>query len=185
MRDAQEKRYRIIAAMLQYPDPNWLDRIPEVAAWIRQLPAGRTRRAISGFLDYLASQPLLHLQENYTAAFDLNPATTLNMSWHLSGDDRKRAAMLSRLQQSYRSAGYDGPADDLPDFLPAMVEFLAVCRDGEALDPIRQCLSGLDGLVQRLRETAPPYAHLLALLADDCQCRQAKAGPQGKRSVAT
>jgi nitrate reductase molybdenum cofactor assembly chaperone NarJ/NarW len=181
MENAQEERYRVIAALLQYPDSAWLDMIPEVAAYSRRLPAGRPRKAIDQFLNYLASQPLLRLQENYTAAFDLTPATTLNMSWHLVGDSRKRAALLARLQQGYRHAGYEGPVRDLPDFLPAMVEFLAVCRDAEILDFFRQCLAGLDGLVSRLMETAPPYAHLLDLLADDCRGGKDVSGPPGKR----
>jgi nitrate reductase delta subunit len=180
MREAQEERYRVIAALLQYPEPAWMAMIPEVIAYSRRLPSGRTRKTFAGFLDYLASQPLLRLQENYTAAFDLNPATTLNMSYHLSGDGRKRVALLARLQRSYRCAGYEGPADDLPDFLPAMVEFLAVCRDEDALDPFRRCLAGLEGLIIRLGETAPAYAHLLELLAEDYRRWQANAGPPGR-----
>jgi nitrate reductase delta subunit len=140
------------------------------------LPAGRIREAISGFLDYAASQPLLRLQENYTAAFDLNPSTTLNMSCHLSGDGRKRAALLARLQQGYRRAGYEGPADDLPDFLPAIVELLAVCRDEAILVLFRRCLAGLHGLVHRLREAAPAYADLLDLLDDDVRQWRAETG---------
>jgi nitrate reductase delta subunit len=172
MRQAQEERYRVIAALLQYPDPAWLEVIPEVKAYCRRLPAGRTRDAVGGFLNYLASRPLLRLQENYTAVFDLNPATTLNMSCHLSEDGRKRAALLVSLQQGYRRAGYEGPADDLPDFLPAMVEFLAVCRDAAALDLFHRCLAGLEGLAHRLRQAAPAYANLLDLLADDCRRRE-------------
>jgi len=181
MRKEREVRYRVIAALLQYPEPAWLETIPEMTAYINQLPAGRTRRVITEFLDYLASQPVLHLQETYTAAFDLNPSTTLNMSYHLSGDGQKRAILLARLQQSYRSAGYEGPTDDLPDFLPAMVEFLTVCRDAAALEPFRCCLAGLEGLVKRLLETAPPYAHLLDLLVDDYRRWQDNAGPPAKR----
>lgn len=184
MREAQEKRYRVIAALLQYPDPSWLEMIPEVNAYIGRLPAGRTREIFEEFLDYLSSQPLLRLQENYTAAFDLNPATTLNMSYHLSGDGRKRAALLALLQQNYHCAGYEGAVNDLPDFLPAMLEFMAVCRDPEVLDPFRQCMAGLEGLAHRLHETAPAYAHLLKLLDEDCRRREKNPGPPSRPNPA-
>jgi nitrate reductase delta subunit len=180
MRNAQEERYRVIAALLQYPDPEWLEMIAEVKAYCRRLPAGRTRETIGAFLDYLASRPLLRLQETYTAAFDLNPATTLNMSWHLSEDGRKRAAMLASLQQGYRNAGYEGPADDLPDFLPAMVEFLAVCRAGRVPASFQRCLAGVEGLAQRLRLAAPAYADLLDLLAEDCSSHPAGCGESAR-----
>jgi nitrate reductase molybdenum cofactor assembly chaperone NarJ/NarW len=181
---AQEERYRIIAFLLQYPEPAWLQMIPQATAYSRRLPAGRTREAMAAFLDYLASQPLMRLQENYTAAFDLNPATTLNMSYHLLGDGRKRAALLAMLAHSYRCEGYEGPAHDLPDFLPAMIEFLAVCRSRAALDPVRRCLAGLDGLVHRLRDAAPAYADLLALLVDDYRQWQASAGEPARSDSA-
>ena len=177
MRNVQKERYRVIAALLQYPEPAWLEMISDVTVYAQRLPAGRTREVIAEFLDYLASQPLLRLQENYTAAFDLNPGTTLNMSYHLLGDGQKRAALLARLQQSYHCAGYLGPAGDLPDFLPAMVEFLAVCGDAAALEPFRRCLDGLEGLVTGLREAARPYANLLDLLARDHRHWREDNGP--------
>lgn len=177
MRKAKQEQYRVIAALLQYPEPAWLEMIPQVRAYCRWLSAGRARDTIEAFLDHAASQPLLRLQEIYTAAFDLNPATTLNMSYHLFADGRKRAALLASLQQGYGSAGYEGPDHELPDFLPAIIEFLAVCRDAAALDPFRRCLAGLEGLVDRLRQAAPPYAHLLDLLTEDCRPSQPEAGP--------
>ena len=180
MRNAQEERYRVIAALLQYPDPEWLEMIAEVRAYCRRLPAGRIRETIGAFLDYLESRSLLRLQEIYTAVFDLNPATTLNMSWHLSEDGRKRAALLASLQQGYRCAGYEGPADELPDFLPAMVEFLAVCRDGRVPASFQRCLAAVEGLAHRLRQAAPAYADLLDLLANDCRPRQGKGGPASR-----
>lgn len=167
MRKIQAQRYRLIAALLQYPDSSWLETIPDINACLERLPRGRSRETLVRFLDYLASQPLLHLQEKYTTVFDLNPSTTLNMSYHLFGDGRKRAAMLLMLQHNYRCAGYDGPAHDLPDFLPAMVEFLGVCRDTALRDAVWRCFGGLDGLVHRLRDAAPAYADLLDLLAED------------------
>jgi nitrate reductase assembly molybdenum cofactor insertion protein NarJ len=79
--------------------------------------------------------------------------------------------MMVRLQQRYHAAGYDGPANDLPDFLPLMLEFLALCPDPSMMDVFWQCCAGLNGLVERLRDLARPYADLLDLLADDYKHR--------------
>jgi len=167
MLETHKRIYRTIAFLLQYPDKDLLQTVPELTSHCGRLPEGKARRVIMEFLDFLNSEPLLRLQETYTAAFDMNPSTALNMTYHLSGDGEKRAGIMVLLQQSYQVSGYEGPAHDLPDFLPAMVEFLTVCPDSARADLFWQCFAGLEGLVQRLREPAPSYARLLDLLADD------------------
>ena len=167
MTKTRKELYRLIAVLLQYPDQAWLQSVPELASGAKRLTEEKARQVAAEFLDYLASKPLLTLQEIYTAAFDLNPATSLNMTFHLLDDGEKRAALLVRLNQGYQALGYDGPAHDLPDFLPAMLEYLAVCPEDAPADLFRQCMAGLEGLVDRLREPAPAYAKLLDLLADD------------------
>jgi len=163
----RKKVYHIVAVLLQYPDRTLLQMVPDLASYIGRMPTGKAKQAIAEFLGYLKSESMLRLQENYTAAFDMNPSTTLNMTFHLIGDGETRAAVMVLLQQSYRIAGFDGPADDLSDFLPAMLEFLAICPPGTPVDLFWQCFASLEGLVQRLRPSAPAYANLLELLNDD------------------
>jgi nitrate reductase delta subunit len=91
--------------------------------------------------------------------------------------------MMVRLQQRYHAAGYDGPANDLPDFLPLMLEFLALCPDISMMDLFWQCCAGLNGLVERLREITRPYADLLDLLADDYKQRFIAVVPQPANGV--
>ena len=69
--------------------------------------------------------------------------------------------MLARLQQRYQDAGYERITGELPDYLPMMLEFLSVCPDTENTGLIWQSLRGLEGVVNRLQKTAPPYAALL------------------------
>jgi nitrate reductase delta subunit len=91
----------------------------------------------------------------------MNPSTTLNLSYHLYGDNEKRADMLARLQQRYRDAGYERTTGELPDYLPMMLEFLSVCPESENTGLIWECLRGLEDVVDRLQKAAPPYAALL------------------------
>ena len=50
MGKAREERYRVIAALLQSPEPAWLEIIPQARAYSRRLPAGRIRDTIEAFL---------------------------------------------------------------------------------------------------------------------------------------
>ena len=173
-----------MAILLQYPNKDLLQCVPELESYTELMPAGKAKRVIANFLGYLKSEPMLKLQQNYTASFDMNPSTTLNMTYHLFGEGEKRAGMMVRLQQRYHAAGYDGPANDLPDFLPLMLEFLTLCPDTSMMDVFWQCCAGLDGLVERLRDIARPYADLLDLLADDYKHRFIAVVPQPPNGVA-
>jgi nitrate reductase delta subunit len=167
MKEDQIKIFKIISILLQYPDNALLRYVPELESHVEQMPSSKAKSAIKEFLMYLKYQPMIRLQENYTAAFDMNPSTTLNMTYHLYGDGEKRAATMARLQQVYFDAGYECIADELPDFLPLMLEFSAECPSTTNIDLFLHCSAGLDGLVNRLQKMAQPYAALLGILADD------------------
>jgi len=171
MRKVYNKLYKAVAILLQYPDRDMLQCVPELESYAALMPASKAQQVISNFLTYLKSEPILKLQQRYTAVFDLNPTTSLNMTYYLFGDGEKRAGMMVRLQQRYNDAGYDGPVNDLPDFLPLMLEFLAICPDTSMVDVFWQCFAGLEGLVGRLREIMRPYADLLDLVVDNYKHR--------------
>lgn len=156
---------KLVSLLLQYPDDNYLRELPEIVAATEQLPRGQERAAIEAFLADLKEHSILHLQERYTAAFDLSPSTTLNMTYHHWGDGEKRAAALVALHRIYRDAGYDIDSGELPDYLPLVLEFLATGPDPLRSDPIQRCLANLDTIVDRLRPIAAPYAELLTPLA--------------------
>jgi nitrate reductase delta subunit len=154
---------RLLSILLCYPDDELLGRREEIAAAIEDLPAGDMRDGLAAFMDYLRSEEPIRLQERYTALFDLNPATTLNLTWHAFGDNQERAAALARLQAIYTQAGWERTSGELPDHLPLLLEFLALAQP-EAREAVWPSLRGLPALTARLENTAPAYATLLAPL---------------------
>jgi nitrate reductase molybdenum cofactor assembly chaperone NarJ/NarW len=155
----------LMSALLHYPDDELLADLPRMQAAAARLAPGDLRQAIEGFLGHLADRPLLALQTAYTTAFDLNPATTLNLTWHRYGDNENRAAALARLQRRYDAAGWERTTGDLPDYLPLMLEFLALCPAEDATGEIQACLGSMASLIEPLTRTAPAYAELLRPLA--------------------
>jgi nitrate reductase molybdenum cofactor assembly chaperone NarJ/NarW len=152
---------RLLSALLQYPDHELLGHIEMIETEVDDMPSKEMKKCMGDFLLYLKTHSPIKLQEGYTAAFDMNPTTTLNLTYHMYGDNEKRADMLARLQQRYQDAGYERTTGELPDFLPMMLEFLSVCRESENTGVIWECLRGLEGVVDRLQKAAPPYAALL------------------------
>jgi len=156
---------RLLSVLLDYPDNGLLKGLDRIAAAAEQIAEPEFRRAVQGFLDYLRTHAPMRLQETYTAAFDLRPATTLNLTYHAYGDNEKRAAALARLQHLYDQAGWERTGRELPDYLPLLLEFLAIHPRPETALPVWQCLHAMQTLVTGLEKSAPAYAMLLRPLA--------------------
>jgi len=158
--------FKVVSLLLQYPDEAYIGALPELKSVVDEIHRGQCRAAIEAFIADVEIRSVLQLQERYTAIFDMSPSTTLNITYHLWGDGEKRARLLTRLQQMYAFAGFERTTAELPDFLPLMLEFMAAVPEARMSETIAQCVKGLETVVDRLREIAPPYAALLSPLAD-------------------
>jgi len=155
---------QVLSVLLHYPDQDLLNDLEEIDSLVANLPSSETKPAMQAFISDLKTQPPIGVQERYTALFDMDPATTLNITFHAFGDNEKRAAALAYLQHNYAQAGWERATGELPDYLPLMLEFLAVCPHPEHTAPVWQCLQSMPPLVARLEEKAPVYAALLQLI---------------------
>jgi len=157
--------FKILSGLLQYPDDDYLSQIKDIEAIVACRPPNEFENSITEFITYIKTQSLIHLQEIYTAAFDMNPATTMNLTYHIWGDNEKRADMLTRLQQVYQEAGYERATGELPDYLPMLLEFLSVCPEAKGVDWIWECFKHFDKYIDRLQQSAPAHSALLQPLA--------------------
>ncbi len=159
--------WQILSVLLDYPDRRLMDELNQIKAAAVQIPETGFQKAASAFVGYLESHDLLRLQETYTAAFDLHPATTLNLTYHAFGDNEKRATALVALQRVYDQAGWEKSSAELPDYLPLVLEFLCVCPELEPdhVQCLTNCLRFTKVLINNLEEGAPAYAELLTPLA--------------------
>jgi len=157
----QGNPFKLLSVLLQYPDEVYLIQIKEMEILLASMVQNELKNSFVEFFNYLQTRALICLQESYTAAFDMNPATTLNLTYHMFGDNEKRAGMLARLQQVYLDAGYECTTGELPDYLPLMLEFLSVCPEVNGVELIWECFKDLNQYVDRLQLTAPAYSALL------------------------
>src|SRR5690606_8172277 len=96
---------------------------------------------------------------HYVETLDLNKRAGLYLTFYTDGDKRQRGAALLRLKQLYRAAGLplEG-ADELPDYLPVMLEFAAAAPDGRGEIVLREHRAALELVRLSLRDLASPYA---------------------------
>ncbi|MCB2149532.1 MAG: nitrate reductase molybdenum cofactor assembly chaperone [Deltaproteobacteria bacterium] len=151
----------VLSVLLHYPDEELFNRLDEISSVAEHSRPAEIWSAIQAFVNELNTHSLIQVQERYTAVFDIDPKTTMNMTWHAFGDNEKRAAALAHLQHNYEQAGWTRITGELPDYLPMMLEFLAICPHPEHTAAVWQCLQGMQLLVARLEKKAPVYADLL------------------------
>ncbi len=125
--------YRALSALLAYPSADLVAALPDLAAvFDRELRLDRDRRsALASLVAWLGRSDLLDAQESYVALFDRGRATSLHLFEHVHGDSRARGQAMVELQALYAKAGLRPAVNELPDYLPMMLEYLSLaarCR---------------------------------------------------------
>ena len=161
MINSKNDSLQVLSMLLNYPDDDLLNHLDEIASIADRSPSAEIESAIQEFVSELNIHRLIQIQERYTAVFDIDPATTMNVTYHAFGDNEKRAAALAHLQHNYEQAGWQRITGELPDYLPLMLEFLSICPDPKYTALVWQCLRGMQPLVERLKKKEPIYAALL------------------------
>ncbi|MCQ4211653.1 MULTISPECIES: nitrate reductase molybdenum cofactor assembly chaperone [Streptomyces] len=157
--------HQAAALCLTYPDEELYERLPLVRA---------AAPALSAFVDHAEATPPQDLAAHYVQVFDFKNRHSLYLTWWRDGDTRRRGMSLVRMKQAYREHGLEFTGEELPDFLPAVLEFSA--QAGPFL--LEEHRSGLELLRLALTEHGTPYATVL-----DAVCRTLP-GPSPKDRAA-
>jgi nitrate reductase delta subunit len=153
--------YKLASILLQYPTASLfagLDQLDEFAATTPK----SARSEFAEFLGWLRETPPTEVAQHYVETFDLRRRCALYLTYYRYGDTRKRGMAMLLFKNAYRNAGFEPAGDELPDYLPMVLDFAALSPRGEKL------LSGhhtdLELLRRALEKAKTPYAHLLAAL---------------------
>jgi nitrate reductase delta subunit len=113
---------KALSALLDYPTETLLGLLPEVAAALGPAHAAQ----LCPLLDRLAQTELLDLQADYVDTFDRGRRVALNLFEHVHGDSRDRGQAMVDLLAQYRAAGLTPSTEQLPDYLPVFLEYVAL-----------------------------------------------------------
>ncbi|MDE2624874.1 MAG: nitrate reductase molybdenum cofactor assembly chaperone [Betaproteobacteria bacterium] len=160
------KTFKVLSMLLSYPEREWLDALPEMAAlvWDEQPVPGQAMERLQALFDHLEQEPLLALQEYYVEHFDRNARCSLSLFEHVHGDSRERGQAMVDLMQRYRDAGLVFSGEALPDYLPVYLEYLSRLPAQEAGERLSEITHLLRTLGERLSRRASPYAALIDFL---------------------
>lgn len=156
---------KLASVLLQYPTTalfDGLDALGDFAAGTAPKPA---RASFGRFLGWLRVTAPDQVAQHYVQTFDLHRRCTLYLTYYRYGDTRKRGMAMIIFKTAYRDAGFVPSDDELPDYLPMVLDFAALCPRGQRL------LSGhradLELLRRNLTKAESPYADVVgAVIAD-------------------
>jgi nitrate reductase molybdenum cofactor assembly chaperone NarJ/NarW len=154
------KTYRALSALLSYPEPALLEALPEIADTLRSAGVDE----VAELLRELKGDSLYALQERYVSLFDRSRALSLHLFEHVHGESRDRGQAMVDLQAMYASRRMRIIDNELPDYLPAFLEFLSLVSAEEAKSLLSETTHILRSLGNRLAERGSRYAGVFAAL---------------------
>ncbi len=127
---------QLFATVLDYPSHSLLESAVECAKRLESSFSG-IAEPMQSFVTFAQSQSPETLEELYTQTFDITPATTPYVGYHLFGEGSKRSAFMIKLRETYQSHSFSG-GTELPDHLCVLLRFFGVAQDTEFVIPLLQ-----------------------------------------------
>lgn len=154
--------YRILSALLSYPQDDLLQALPDIRQALASEP--QAQAGLAPLLDHLENTELIALQEDYVAVFDRTPAHSLHLFEHVHGESRDRGPAMVDLLQTYQAQGFEPLETELPDYVPLFLEFLSILPADTALELLNDAIHVLAAIGSRLSGSDSPYSGIFAVL---------------------
>jgi len=157
--------YKLMSRFLDYPDQELKSHLDEIELLLDDASlAEEERAALRNFAAWLRQEDLTELQAAYVQTFDLTPEHSLHLTHHLFGDDKNRGPALIDLTEYYKEFGLETPENELPDFLPLILEFVSTLEPEGAAVFLHDTAKVLKVLAANLEKADSPYAPLLRMV---------------------
>ena len=161
------RTFKALSALLSYPDEHLQNTAPELRDVLGEenlLPPD-DRRLLDSLIDEIATGDLYALQERYVELFDRTRSLSLHLFEHVHGESRDRGQAMINLRSVYEQNGLCLSTTELPDYLPAFLEFLSTRPLTEARTLLSQTAHILTALAERLEKRHSPYVAAFSALA--------------------
>ena len=149
-----------LSRLVSYPGERYLAELDACADELRRIDPA-IQAAFETFGDRVRHLSTEALQELYTRSFDLNPVCTLDIGWHLYGEQYERGAFMVRMRQALACHGVVENGE-LPDHLSHLLLLTARADEVEAAGLVRDALlPALDKMLASLNKTTTPVTALI------------------------
>jgi nitrate reductase delta subunit len=162
------KTLRVLSGLLGYPDAQLRGHLHEMRDLLHAEAAlAPARRAeIDALIDALQSADPIEAESDYVELFDRGRGTSLHLFEHVHGDSRERGPAMIDLGETYAKAGLLLADGELPDYLPAVLEFVSTQPPREARAFLGETAHIVNAIFGALRERRSAYASVLGALLE-------------------
>ncbi len=162
------KSLRVLAALLSYPDEWHRSVLPELSAVLKDERAVSAPRQqeLAALIAHLQRSDALQAESDYVELFDRGRSTSLHLFEHVHGDSRERGPAMIDLGQTYEKAGLVLAEGELPDYLPAVLEFVSTQPPSEAKAFLGEMSHIFNAIFGALQKQASAYASVLGALIE-------------------
>jgi nitrate reductase delta subunit len=159
---------RLLARLLSYPDAelrSHLSAMRDALHAERTITAGRLAE-LDILVDSLSDGNPIDTEAAYVQLFDCGRTTSLHLFEHVHGDSRDRGPAMIDLAQTYDQAGLFLAPGELPDYLPAVLEFVSTQPPREARAFLGEMTHIFNALFSALRERRSAYASVIGAILE-------------------
>lgn len=159
---------RVLARLLSYPNAELKSDLADMQSAVHAEQAlGKDRLAeIDALTKHLAHSDTLELEGEFVELFDRGHATSLHLFEHVHGDSRERGPAMIDLVQTYEKAGLFLGPDEMPDYLPVVLEFVSTQPPKEARAFLAEMAHIFNAIFSALQQRQSAYASVLGALLE-------------------
>lgn len=137
-------------------------------------PQTEIGRGIRSFLGKIKKEPISRLRARYVSLFDFSEKTTLDLTFHMFGEERDRSQKAQRgsalllLKSIYSESGFEPTNSDLSDYLPTVLEFVSMAPKDQAVKVAKLIMEPLLVLERHVKASTEGEAGGYAPLLEAC-----------------
>ncbi len=150
---------KLLAGLLDYPGSEGFGL--RLSEWVEV--AEEVDPELGQIMHRLEGQDRVTLEKLYVETFDFNPKAGLYVTAHELGDSRNRGEALIELTNLYHEAGFEVPDDQLADYLPVLLELIAL-RPELVPPSVLERVAKVGYNVAQHLDSAHPYRPLFSIL---------------------
>ncbi|WP_448682679.1 nitrate reductase molybdenum cofactor assembly chaperone [Pseudomonas nicosulfuronedens] len=165
--DTHSQLLKLSALLLDYPRVELREESLALHALIRtcDLPE-KQRDGLAALLNELCKGDILDVQARYDGLFERGRSVSLLLFEHVHGESRDRGQAMVDLMDRYTQAGLVIDVNELPDYLPLYLEFLALQDTESARVGLAEVAHILALIALRLEERGSSYASVFHSLLE-------------------
>jgi nitrate reductase assembly molybdenum cofactor insertion protein NarJ len=151
---------KLFAPLLRYPNGEYSAAIGAA----REISAAAAQAHLDALAAYAGGRSGWDLEEDYTRTFDINPAVTLDVGFHLFGLAYKRGEFLVRSRDALKRCGMS-EGTELADHLPTLLELAALLPQEEGVHLVEEAIApAVKRMAEGLPKGAGGFAHAVLAL---------------------